>query len=124
MRTLDECMKTGIHEEHNHEFNVRLLEALEYTDIRYIETMGYCGLLKFLFYTGLCVNLNPSAYGSPYSYYYSFNCPIDAKIALDKLVPNQWPEGAWIKRKSGIHPEVHNPDSSDPYAIKGDYVLI
>lgn len=66
-----------------------------YTDLRYIEGRGWCGLMRFVFTTGLCIGID--AYG-----YYGRYCYSDRLDALSNL--HEWdgkedPDGNWIKYK-------------------------
>lgn len=52
-----------------------------YTDLRYIEGRGWCGLMRFVFTTGLCIGID--AYG-----YYGRYCYSDRLDALSNL--HEW----------------------------------
>ena len=70
-------------------------EELNFSDVRYLNNHGYCGLHRYMFTIGLVLNIDPFGYESRYCYQYL----IDAKKALAEWDGIADPSGPWIKHK-------------------------
>lgn len=73
------------------------LLSLGYTDLRTVDGK-LCGLLRFLFTTGLVVNLDQDGYELRYCYEHHE----DAQAALAAWDGNGHPSGPWIKLKGRV----------------------
>lgn len=87
----------------NPQFN-QLLQSEGYTHIKFIEGLGYCGLKRFIFTTGLCYGLNETGFEGRWCY----EKLSDAKEALKTLTTVGPDDEHWIKYK-GIMGEWSNP---------------
>lgn len=74
-----------------------------------INKAGICGLMRFIFTTGLCYGLNEHGYKGRYC----FESLADAKEALDKWDGSEHPTGDWIKHKGAGKEDFSNPNKTD-----------
>lgn len=92
------------------EIDEKLHEQLSkegYTNIRYVEGRGLCGLFRFAFTMGLCYGLEKYGYEGRYCYPHQFTS--DAVLGLALWDGKGDPIGQWIKHKGGIG-EYTNPN--------------
>ena len=75
--------------------NLRDLEKEGYYSLREIPGRGTCGLMKFIFTTGLVVRIDEIGYEGRYCY----SSGEDAQRALDSWNGEGDPSGPWIKYK-------------------------
>lgn len=85
---------------------IKYLKSEGYSEIREINSKGICGLMDFIFTTGLVIGMNEIGYFGRY-------CYKTRQEALDAL--NKWdgsgdPSGNWIKYK-GTGGERENPNN-------------
>lgn len=73
----------------------KLLTNEGYTNLRYIDGVGWCGLYRFIFTTGLCIGLDDVGYKGRYCY----PTHLDASEALKEWDGTNDPSGNWIKYK-------------------------
>jgi hypothetical protein len=85
------------------------LEKEGYTDLRYIDGVGFCGLRDFAFTIGLCYGLEEWGYLGRYCYPKEFRDDAQkglqiwgGKVGID-------PVGKWVKHK-GVDGEWTNPN--------------
>ena len=83
---------------------IRVLEKEDYTNVRWIEGLGYCGLRRFIFTTGLCYGLDETGFEGRWCY----ERFTDAKEALKTLAAAGPDDEHWIKYKGNLG-EWSNP---------------
>jgi hypothetical protein len=76
--------------------------------VRVLPDGRICGLLKMMFTTGLCVDLDEDAY----AYRYCYATTREASVALAAWDGTGDPPGPWIKRK-GLGGDVRGPGSPE-----------
>lgn len=74
---------------------IAFLEEQGYYSLREVEGRGLCGLMKFIFTTGLVLGLDEHSYRGRYCY----SSAADAQSALDSWDSQGDPGGPWIKYK-------------------------
>lgn len=87
----------------------QFLQEEGYFDLRYIEGVGMCGLMRMAFTTGLMVNIDSSGY----AYRYCYQQLADAREALKNWDGKDHPPGDWLKRKGCG--ELVNPKFADKF---------
>lgn len=85
-----------------------ILDDNSYTNVRVLPDGRICGLLKMMFTTGLCVDLDEDAY----AYRYCYATTREASVALAAWDGTGDPPGPWIKRK-GLGGDVRGPGSPE-----------
>jgi hypothetical protein len=81
------------------------LEKEGYYNLREIEGRGFCGLMKFIFTTGLVIGMNEIGYYGRYCY----SSESEALEALTQWDGENDPPGNWIKYK-GFGGDRSNPN--------------
>lgn len=90
---------------------IKELNDQGYSDLKYIEGRGICGVRRFMFTTGLVYGIDDYGYAGRYCYTHNF----DARKALRDWDGVGDPgDDQWIKHKGGIG-EYRNPKSTDIY---------
>jgi hypothetical protein len=93
------------------EKNKAILESEGYFELRVIEGCGICGLMKFLFTTGLCEGIATNGFDSfEGRWCYPHEYLLDSIMALKVWDGKKDPKGRWIKYK-GRKAEYGNPKS-------------
>lgn len=72
-----------------------ILEHYGYTDVVEIGDRGMCGLMRFLFTTGLVIGMDEISYAGRYCYH----TEEEARQALKAWDGKEDPPGNWIKYK-------------------------
>lgn len=79
----------------NDEKFIALMEKEGYRDVRRIANRGWCGLLPFIYTTGLCYGLDETGREGRYCY----KTYLEARVALELWDGNENPIGQWLKHK-------------------------
>lgn len=84
------------------------IDADRYYYLRYIPSLGLCGINKFLFTYGLVVGINEIGYDHRYCYSISSHNRNSVIDYLKEWDGEGYPKGNWIKRKGSG--ETTNPN--------------